>query len=390
MTLTLLPHRAIGEQRLRRLRLLRRGLPRPVLAGPRRVRLRERHAGHDLGDRLLVEVATGCTRSLRRTWSPGPGRRVRGARRVRRRPPRRREPGPAHPGGLDPALPGGRAGGEISVRSASRWRPRPPPYPPTSSGRRTSRCRGRRRRGGGRVAVFDPDRDAGESARAALLAGMPDGGGARRVPAALPAARAPRRRRVRGAEALCAGSTRARAARSGPVRRGGGAQRCHRAAGPLDPHRGVPAGRRLVARAGAPGAVRDANVSPVQLAEPGRWAQVTDVMELTSLPPWQLQLEITEQTVLRDEGRRPRRSRPCGPPASGSPSTTSAPATRTGLVAATPRARPQDRRLLRRRAAAPQRRSRRPLHRRSVDPDGARLRPGDYCRMGETAEQWSS
>ena len=29
--------------------------------------------------------------------------------------------------------------------------------------------------GGGRVAVFDPDRDAGESARAALLAGMPDG-----------------------------------------------------------------------------------------------------------------------------------------------------------------------------------------------------------------------
>ena len=30
-------------------------------------------------------------------------------------------------------------------------------------------------------------------------------------------------------------------------------------------------------------------------------AEVTEVMELTSLPPWQLQLEITEQAVLEDE-----------------------------------------------------------------------------------------
>jgi EAL domain-containing protein (putative c-di-GMP-specific phosphodiesterase class I) len=43
------------------------------------------------------------------------------------------------------------------------------------------------------------------------------------------------------------------------------------------------------------------NVSPVQLAEPDWVTQVADVMELTQLPPWQLQLEITEQTVLHDE-----------------------------------------------------------------------------------------
>jgi EAL domain-containing protein (putative c-di-GMP-specific phosphodiesterase class I) len=43
------------------------------------------------------------------------------------------------------------------------------------------------------------------------------------------------------------------------------------------------------------------NVSPVQLAEPGWAAEVMAVMDITQLPPWQLQLEITELAVVRDE-----------------------------------------------------------------------------------------
>jgi len=45
------------------------------------------------------------------------------------------------------------------------------------------------------------------------------------------------------------------------------------------------------------------NVSPVQLAEPGWVAEVMAVMDLTQLPPWQLQLEITEQAVVADLDR---------------------------------------------------------------------------------------
>jgi len=48
------------------------------------------------------------------------------------------------------------------------------------------------------------------------------------------------------------------------------------------------------------GSLTSSGPSPVQLAEPDWVKQVTDVMEFTQLPPWQLQLEITEQTVLRD------------------------------------------------------------------------------------------
>ena len=43
------------------------------------------------------------------------------------------------------------------------------------------------------------------------------------------------------------------------------------------------------------------NVSPVELVEPGWAADVARVIELTGVPPSQLQLEITEQAVLGDE-----------------------------------------------------------------------------------------
>ena len=43
------------------------------------------------------------------------------------------------------------------------------------------------------------------------------------------------------------------------------------------------------------------NVSPVQLVEPGWVAEVIAMTDVTGLPPDMLQLEITEQAVLRDE-----------------------------------------------------------------------------------------
>ena len=43
------------------------------------------------------------------------------------------------------------------------------------------------------------------------------------------------------------------------------------------------------------------NVSPVDLVQPGWAAGVVDVIDVTGLPPQQLQLEITEQAVLVDE-----------------------------------------------------------------------------------------
>jgi EAL domain-containing protein (putative c-di-GMP-specific phosphodiesterase class I) len=156
--------------------------------------------------------------------------------------------------------------------------------------------------GRGRVAVFDPDRDAGESARAALLAGLC--GGVERGEFLLhyqPLVRLADGR-VRGAEALVRwqhpehgllGPARfvEAAERSGAIVRLGRwvlTEACRQAAAWW---------RELGARA----PYVSVNVSPVQLAEPGWAAEVMAVMDLTQLPPWQLQLEITEQAVVRDE-----------------------------------------------------------------------------------------
>jgi diguanylate cyclase (GGDEF)-like protein len=154
----------------------------------------------------------------------------------------------------------------------------------------------------GQVAVFDPDRDAGESARATLLAELR--AGVDRGEFVLhyqPLVRLADGR-VRGAEALVRwqhpeqgllgpGRFIEAAERSGaivPLGRWVLVEACRQAAqwwrelGPRAPYVSV-------------------NVSPVQLAQADWVAEVTEVMELTSLPPWQLQLEITEQAVLEDE-----------------------------------------------------------------------------------------
>jgi diguanylate cyclase (GGDEF)-like protein len=154
----------------------------------------------------------------------------------------------------------------------------------------------------GQVAVFDPDRDAGESARATLLAQL--SAGVDRGEFLLhyqPLVRLSDGR-VRGAEALVRwqhpqqgllgpGRFVEAAERSGAIVPLGHwvlVEACRQAAewwrelGPRAPYVSV-------------------NVSPVQLAQPDWVGEVTRVMDLTQLPPWQLQLEITEQAVLEDE-----------------------------------------------------------------------------------------
>ena len=157
-------------------------------------------------------------------------------------------------------------------------------------------------RGRGEVAVFDPDRDAGESARATLLtqlrAGVDRGEFVLQYQPLVRLADG----RVRGAEALVRwqhpeqgllgpGRFIEAAERNGaivPLGRWVLVEACRQAAqwwrelGPRAPYVSV-------------------NVSPVQLAQEDWVAQVTEVMDLTQLPPWQLQLEITEQAVLEDE-----------------------------------------------------------------------------------------
>jgi diguanylate cyclase (GGDEF)-like protein len=301
--LTLLPHRAVGEQQLRRAfassAAVYLGLCSLDLDGFGAV---NDTLGHDLGDRLLVEVAA----RLQHVAAPNLVTRTGGdefavlvecvvdpraveslARRIREAL-------------ASPFRVGGRSvriSASVGVAVAA-----PATAAPADLLRAADVALSWAKAHGSGVAVFDPDRDAGESARAALLAGLADG--VERDEFLLhyqPLVRLSDGR-VRGAEALVRwqhpehgllgpGRFVEAAERSGaivPLGRWILTEACRQAAawwrelGPRAPYVSV-------------------NVSPVQLAEPGWVADVTSVMELTSLPPWQLQLEITEQAVLRDE-----------------------------------------------------------------------------------------
>lgn len=156
--------------------------------------------------------------------------------------------------------------------------------------------------GGGRRVVFDPERDAGESARFALLTGLPLGverGEFRLVYQPLVSLSSGE---LRGVEALVRWQ--------------------HPVQGLLGPGRFielaeasgsiVALGRWVLQTACAQAAqwLRElgerapfvsVNVSPVQLVEPDWVAEVATVLAETGLPAHRLQLEITEQAVLGDE-----------------------------------------------------------------------------------------
>ena len=302
--LTLLPNRADGEKRLRRAfsaaSSVYLGLCVVDLDGFAAV---NDALGHDLGDRLLVEVAT----RLHQVAAPHLVIRNGGdefavlvehvvdpravefvARRVQEAL----------------ALPFRVGGRTVEISASIGVAVASPATAAPADVRRAAdvALSWAKAQGRGRVAVFDPDRDAGESARAALLAGLC--GGVERGEFLLhyqPLVRLADGR-VRGAEALVRwqhpehgllGPARfvEAAERSGAIVRLGRwvlTEACRQAAawwrelGPRAPYVSV-------------------NVSPVQLAEPGWVAEVMAVMDLTQLPPWQLQLEITEQAVVRDE-----------------------------------------------------------------------------------------
>jgi diguanylate cyclase (GGDEF)-like protein/PAS domain S-box-containing protein len=156
--------------------------------------------------------------------------------------------------------------------------------------------------GGGRRVVFDPDRDAGESARFALLTGLPGGverGEFRLAYQPLVDLAADR---LRGVEALVRwehptqgllgpGRFIELAERSGSIVALGRwvlQAACEQAA-------------RWLGELGAEAPFVSVNVSPVQLVERD-WARVVaSVLRDTGLPAERLQLEITEQAVLGDE-----------------------------------------------------------------------------------------
>jgi diguanylate cyclase (GGDEF)-like protein/PAS domain S-box-containing protein len=156
--------------------------------------------------------------------------------------------------------------------------------------------------GGGRRVVFDPERDAAEAARFALLAGLR--GGIDRGEFRLvyqPLVRLADGF-VRGAEAL----VRWQHPDQGVVGPGRFIE--------LAEHSGaiVPLGRWVLQAAceqaaswwrdlGGQAPFVSVNVSPVQLAEPTWVREVTRVLADTGLPAHLLQLEITEQAVLGDE-----------------------------------------------------------------------------------------
>jgi diguanylate cyclase (GGDEF)-like protein/PAS domain S-box-containing protein len=157
--------------------------------------------------------------------------------------------------------------------------------------------------GGNRHIVFDPERDTAESARFALLAnlwGAIDRGEFRLAFQPLVQLDG---RRVHGAEAL----VRWQHPQQGVIGPGRFIE--------LAEHSGaiVPLGRWVLEAAcvqaaawwrelgeGAP--FVSVNVSPVQLAQAGWVEEVNGVLAATGLPAHLLQLEITEQAVLGDEG----------------------------------------------------------------------------------------
>ncbi|MCO1659265.1 putative bifunctional diguanylate cyclase/phosphodiesterase [Pseudonocardia humida] len=156
--------------------------------------------------------------------------------------------------------------------------------------------------GGGRAVVFDPERDAAESARFALLSGMRGAIGRGEFRLVFQPLVRLSDRRLRGAEALVRWQ--------------------HPEQGLLSPARFiqlaeysgaiVPLGRWILEAAceraagwwrelGPQAPYVSVNVSPVQLAEPGWLGDVKEVLESTGLPAEQLQLEITEQAVLGED-----------------------------------------------------------------------------------------
>jgi diguanylate cyclase (GGDEF)-like protein/PAS domain S-box-containing protein len=156
--------------------------------------------------------------------------------------------------------------------------------------------------GGGRRVVFDPERDAAESARFALVSGLRGAIGRGEFRLAFQPLVQLSDRRVRGAEAL----VRWQHPEEGLIGPGRFIE--------LAEHSGaiVPLGRWVLEEAcgqaaswwrelGEAAPFVSVNVSPLQLAEPGWVHEVTGVLNATGLPPGMLQLEITEQAVLGDE-----------------------------------------------------------------------------------------
>jgi diguanylate cyclase (GGDEF)-like protein/PAS domain S-box-containing protein len=156
--------------------------------------------------------------------------------------------------------------------------------------------------GGGRRVVFDPERDAAEAARFALLSGLRGAIERREFRLAYQPLVGLTDGRLRGAEAL----VRWLHPEQGVVSPGQFIE--------LAEHSGtiVPLGRWVLQAAceQAAGWWRElgdvapfvsVNVSPVQLIETGWVREVTNVLADTGLPPHLLQLEITERAVLGDE-----------------------------------------------------------------------------------------
>ncbi|MFC5994513.1 putative bifunctional diguanylate cyclase/phosphodiesterase [Pseudonocardia hispaniensis] len=156
--------------------------------------------------------------------------------------------------------------------------------------------------GGGERVVFDPERDAGEAARFALLAGLRGAVDRSELQLAFQPLVRLRDGRVRGAEALVRWQHPEQGL-LGPGRFIG-----------LAEHNGmiIPIGRWVLAEACRTAAVWwtelgpgspyvSVNVSPLQLADPDWVREVSAVLEETGLPAEKLQLEITEQAVLGDE-----------------------------------------------------------------------------------------
>ena len=156
--------------------------------------------------------------------------------------------------------------------------------------------------GGDRRVVFDPERDAAESTRFALVSGLRGAIGRGEFRLAFQTLVGLTDGRVRGAEAL----VRWQHPEQGLIGPGRFIE--------LAEHSGaiVPLGRWVLetacARAatwwrefGSAAPYVSVNVSPVQLATTGWTDEVIEVLAATGLPPHLLQLEITEQAVLGDE-----------------------------------------------------------------------------------------